>query len=76
MYAYPAFTQSKDNNMTYPLVFGHWTIDQLEEARRIAVEVMKTYGDLVGDEYQRFLENPWNDHCSVQAALRAMPKAG
>jgi hypothetical protein len=62
--------------MTDQLVFGHWTFAQLDEARRIAVEVMKLYGDLVGDEYERFLKNPWNDHCSVQAALRAMPKAG
>jgi hypothetical protein len=55
------------------LAFGKWTLAQLDEARRIAVEVMKTYGDLTGDEYERFLENPWDDHCAVQAALRAMP---
>jgi hypothetical protein len=61
--------------MSEKLVFGYWTFAQLDKAREIAVEVMKLYGDLTGDEYERFLANPWNDHCSVQTALRAMPKA-
>lgn len=59
-------------NVKAGMYFGEFNGEELNEAHRIAKDAVAKYGDLEGDELQRFLAHPWNDHCSVQAALFAL----